>query len=471
MLVIGEGSIISGASNLTGCVFRVNVDGTIDTSFGENGVAWIAGAQGNVTGIKLVANNKILIQYEKWPGTYLAKLNPNGILDTSFVISEVFNVGNIESTDMLVQADGKILSLAHINSTPFPWTVLVRRSHPDGTPDLSYGNQGTVFLDNIVFSFGYPNGVLDGNGKLLLTGYDGNQYSGFTAIRINTDGTLDASFGDDGLFFIALGNTQSTAHAESIAVKPDGTIYIVGSAPYPGTNNAVVTIMSLNSDGTPNNSFGVNGLNHIPLSGVFSAAKQIIVQSDGKILLAGRIKPNTTTDNFLLIRLNTNGVFDASFGDGGKLVLTPYSSQYKIRIFNDAQLTSNGKLVCAGWLHTTSNYFDQSPTATLLYRYLLDPSVKSEEPSLIFQEAKVSPMPISYQSNLSIEYNLIKEENVSIMLYDYIGKEIKTLRPAAWRPAGKQYEEINWPQGLPSGLYYIVLDNGLQSKPLKVMKI
>jgi uncharacterized delta-60 repeat protein len=149
------------------------------------------------------------------------------------------------------------------------------------------------------------------------------------SIALAQAGQLDTSFGSNGIFASNFGSS-SLVFGTSVALQSDGKIVVGGEAGNPGI------VVRLNSNGTLDTSFGSGGVVSIRFRDVQNITVGVAVQTDQKILVVGTGLPN----NGQLIRLNTNGSFDTSFANGGSvgLALTPAA----------LALQSDGKIIVDG---------------------------------------------------------------------------------------------------------------------------
>jgi uncharacterized delta-60 repeat protein len=162
----------------------------------------------------------------------------------------------------------------------------------------------------------YNDIVIQGDNKVLVSGlYDINNFiQDISVVRYNVDGSLDNSFGTGGK--LRLVTDPAGVHHSRVAQNTAGEIFLLGS-------NGAFCITKLSSNGTIDNSFGTSGtVKDSLIAGAatgFEHAYAIAVQSDGKILIAGyyhQTSPNTEYAAWV-IRYNTNGTRDNSFGTGG----------------------------------------------------------------------------------------------------------------------------------------------------------
>lgn len=159
-------------------------------------------------------------------------------------------------------------------------------------------------------------GALQPDGKLLLVGvpYDANGYSDFGIARHLAEGEPDFSFGagtSQTVFDLFNQNNEATEVAYSSA-----GIYLAGYS-FNGAF-AYMTVARLTHAGALDTSFGINGKVSIQM-GTWSMINGIAVQRDGKIVLVGVSEDPTTKQDYVVVRLNTDGSTDSSFGLGGKV--------------------------------------------------------------------------------------------------------------------------------------------------------
>ncbi len=218
----------------------------------------------------------------------IARLNPDGSLDNSFLCATDFVVYAI-----VVQPDGKIL----IAGNPFdPEDLYFTRLNPDGSFDESFlGGQGGV-----VGGSRAPRALaLQVDGKVLLGGMFGsvNGFPQAGLARLNGDGSLDTTF-TPGLYHSCL--------VGSIAVQPDGKILFGGDF---NSVNGVLRhgIARLNPDGT------LDAFNPTIMPDTSDRSVKLFLQPDGRILVYGTFYEVNGVSCKFVVRLNPDGSLDSSF--------------------------------------------------------------------------------------------------------------------------------------------------------------
>jgi len=162
-------------------------------------------------------------------------------------------------------------------------------------------------------------------------------------------GDPDPTFGGDGVVSYALGSGPSaSSRFDAVALQSDGKIVLAGRATDSNGDDAFL-VVRLNSDGSLDSSFGDGGKIEAQLgSGDFasSAAHAVAIQPDGKIVVGGEAR-STPSNGFMVARLNPNGSFDSEFGDGGKLFADMPSDGADYPIVS-AVAVQGGKIVVGG---------------------------------------------------------------------------------------------------------------------------
>jgi uncharacterized delta-60 repeat protein len=333
--------------------------GVLDPTFGHNGLTRTDFSKTDEYGfaMKIQPDGKIVVGGQS--GIYplfhaaLARYNPNGKLDQTFgsggKVTAALDSGGDGVAAIVLQADGKIVtagSIIHSNST---LGFVVGRFNPDGSLDQTFGNHGSVET-----TFGDPAAegndvVLQSDGKIMVVGSSGaGSYSAlndFALARYNSDGSLDQSFGQGGKVTTHFpGVTNTGSNAFSAILQPDGKLVAAGTYVNEGTFNAIA-LARYNPDGSLDSTFGDAGLVRTWIGQGDAFAFGIVLQADGRIVVAGY--NDTPQDNdFALACYLTNGALDSTFGTGG--VITTNFSGTSSDIAYSIAVQRDGKLVAAG---------------------------------------------------------------------------------------------------------------------------
>lgn len=142
-----------------------------------------------------------------------------------------------------------------------------------------------------------------------------------TLLSYSQDGTLDTSFGTGGKVVSPINGDE---RANALVIQPDGKIVVAGYT-YSSVYGNDIACLRYNTNGTLDATFGTNGVATLDLQlGSDDKAMAIDIQSDGKLVVAG-YSDNGSNKDAAVIRLNTNGTLDTAFGTDGK-ILTNYST-------------------------------------------------------------------------------------------------------------------------------------------------
>jgi uncharacterized delta-60 repeat protein len=257
-----------------------------------------------------------------------------GIVKTDFGFLYDYNYAT-SGKQILLQADGSMLLIVEAGFSANRQSYVAKR-HSDGSPDISYGNNGFSDPVHIVDA----HAAQQADGKIVITGVHSGVY---TVARINTNGTLDNSFDTDGM--------QTVGFApDAIAVQADGKIVVAGSISN-GSDNGFI-LARYNSNGSVDNTFDGDGSQTTDFGGDDFAAS-IALQSDSKIVVTGQTF-NAGPD-FATARYNTNGSLDNTFSGDGKQITDVSTSD---DIAKAAAIQSDGKIVIAGysWNGSTNQF-------------------------------------------------------------------------------------------------------------------
>ncbi|WP_263261472.1 type I secretion target [Pseudomonas sp. RIT-PI-S] len=185
----------------------------------------------------------------------------------------------------------------------------------NGVLDHTFGDNGiaTFALPPGVRFDGHTPLTLQEDGKLLLAGYSYTETGAdFSVTRYNADGTLDSTFAHNGTaaFDVATGDD----FARAVAVQADGKLLIAGTSDS-GGGNYDFSVIRLNADGSLDSTFGNNGRATFDFEGARDAAQTITVLENGKILLTGAAFNSADNAAFAALQLNADGTLDTAFGD------------------------------------------------------------------------------------------------------------------------------------------------------------
>ncbi len=222
-----------------------------------------------------------------------------------------------------------------------------------GSLDTSFGTGGKVVTSiNSGADIAYAT-VLQSDGKILVSGTTNSSISGkdFFCIRYNTNGTLDTSFGTNGIATFDLqGGSDDVAYAMSLL--SDGNIILAGFSDDGSNKNAA--IIRITTSGTLDTTFGTSGKVYTEfISGRADEIKVIKVHAlTGNLIVGGTSSATSTNSQGVIARYTSNGVLDTNFNTTGIVTLPNASGNGTYyHIIEDLAVKSNGKISAIGWIN------------------------------------------------------------------------------------------------------------------------
>ncbi|HEX8734340.1 MAG TPA: FG-GAP-like repeat-containing protein [Pyrinomonadaceae bacterium] len=339
ILVGGTAQVGTIQANRRFAVVRYLPNGTLDTGFGLNGVAYgsLIGYEVFLTDIASLPNGKIIAV------GYYSFLIPNTPINASDMIIAVFSPqgeqealftahpgGGLFSLarDIAVEPDGKFFVVGETGGgyeVIVPNKQVVMKFTENGSADSSF-----VTVVSEAAAVG-QSAAAQPDGKVFVAGGRGLR-------RYLADGSLDTGFGTNG-FVLTPAPTVPNNTGVKLSVQPDGKI--IGAATINADLNMDFAVFRYNADGTPDATFGTNGLVITAATAKADVVEDLLLQSDGKIIVVGysRDYPLFIVQHATLARYNPNGSLDTTFGTGG-IVTKPNGYA-----FSDGILQPDGKIL------------------------------------------------------------------------------------------------------------------------------
>ncbi len=377
MLIQEDGKILTtGRSRYDGnnydvYVSRQNTDGTLDATFGTNGIAhyqatpavYINAARDFVfgnDGLIFVAGYTYDFNDNE---AFVLCIDENGFEypyfgNNGFAISEYGGEIVYEAID--VDSYGRPIVTGYLNDT-----ILVRRYNAVGQPDPSFGTDGTVQIDlpNAQFSFGYDILVLDDN-KILVSGvkvdFDTRLLRSFV-MRLKANGTLDNTFGNNGV--VDLGVGIFAEYALALDIDTNGNYLVAGHCELPNNSETLpkyeAFVGRILENGTIDNTFGTNGFTKFELfegEVATNNSEAVVAAPDGQVF--GTIYSydyDTSDSRAYVYNLNENGQPNEDFAGTGILPITLQSGDVEVRTAA-ANIQEDGKIIIGGYFYTNNGY-------------------------------------------------------------------------------------------------------------------
>ena len=276
-----DGKILVTASE-TFSVRRYLPNGSLDLGFGTGGTA--SGPTGYSEAVTVQPDGKILLlgRSSQQPGITVVRFLAGGTLDPAFGSSGVVQtlIDGASANDIALQPDGKIVVGGSLSFGDRRFALA--RYEQGGDLDPTFGSGGFVSEPVGGRSAGAQAIALDAFGRVVAAG---NADGRVAVARYEPDGSVDRSFGTNGAATVGTGGLGS---AEGLALQPDGRIVVTGT----GAN--VFALLRFSPDGSLDPTFGDEGISRKAL-GVYAGVGALAIQPSGQIVGAGFVARESET--------------------------------------------------------------------------------------------------------------------------------------------------------------------------------
>lgn len=310
------------------CTVALAESGSLDPTFGSGGVAVTSLVSGNdfARGMAIQEDGKVIAVGEAAVGSKrnfaVARYRADGTLDPSFngtgTLTLPLGIRSDYAFAAVVQNDRKIVVAGWSQADVSGSRIALVRLRSNGTRDSSFGNQGVVLTGRPGWWMGAYAATRQHGGKILVAAQGvnlaANEYF-WMAVRYNSDGSLDSSFGNGGISETPV--KYGFPHA--ITIAENGGILVGGHYFVDSAGEYRMGVIRLHSNGAQDLTFGTQGVSTLPVS--LSIANRILTGRDGRFYAAGGGRFGSD-DRFLLARFKSNGELDPSFGVNGVSTLS-----------------------------------------------------------------------------------------------------------------------------------------------------
>lgn len=343
--------VIAGHTNQDGTneimVARYSSSGVLDGTFGTNGIATTSlGSDDKAYTLCLQSDHKIVAAGSCFSSgqnnVFVTRYNTDGTLDTTnfgnpngFVILPIGECA-IAYASLIQPADQKIV-VAGISTIQDVPTIFVARFNTDGSLDSSFGDNNSG-ITNIYIGLKVTAKAIaiQSDNKLVVTGFaDFDTGQQLTVVRLNTDGSPDSNFGTNGIVTCQVPNsTQDNAYG--LGLQSDQKIIVAGTS----FINSIyrISLARFNTDGSIDTSFGTSGFTTTALAKT-SKAVSLAIQSDDYIVVVGVVN-----NKCAIMRYTPAGTLDSTFGIEGSLITSIGTNSN----FNAVDIQTDGKLLASG---------------------------------------------------------------------------------------------------------------------------
>ena len=394
--IVAVGSSNNGANDDFSIV-RFNSDGSIDNTFNGNGIQItdLGNTYDYAQALAIQSDGKIVVGGASNGDFALVRYNSDGSLDNTF------NGTGVQTTDLsnddygygvTLQANGKIILVGNANTSTGTVDLTVLRYNVNGSLDSTFNGTGIQTTNFTTYSSDFGNDVkVQADGKIVVAGYT-QTFSNYeyAVVRYNSDGSLDNSFDSDGIQTTAMGVSIDIAF--SLAIQTDGKIIIAGRTGN-GSSASDFGLVRYNTNGSLDLTFSGDGIQTTDF-GFREFGKAITLQPDGKFIVVGSTD-YFGSDDFAIARYNTDGSLDLSFSGDGKQT-TSFSSIGDAA--SSVAIQSDGRIVVAGY--SNNNGVDNE---FAIARYFSGLITEIEEPANNDQiSTTIFPNPFDRETKLKL---------------------------------------------------------------------
>lgn len=274
---------------------------------------------------------------------------PNG-----YALWHTGNASQDRNLEMAIQQDGKIIVGGYTNDSRQKDIQLLRYL-PNGSPDLSFGQDGQVLFSGGSGKDDYAFGItLDADQNILVTGREHNgKDTDLLLLRCKSDGNPDTSFANNGTVIYA-GKSSGTDSGRGVTVQQDGKIVVCGEVN--SSSHKELAVLRYTPNGTPDKTFASDGVFMLKTQGgMDSYGFATTVDLENRILVTGGVAVNGT-ERIGLVRLQENGTIDSSFGAKG--IASFNGTETGPDYGNQVSITQEGKILVTGVVTDSSGSFD-----------------------------------------------------------------------------------------------------------------
>ena len=335
------------------CFVRLNPDGTPDTTFSSDGYQYVSlGDQQSIGGqtptVKLDSQGRIVaVNSGALVGNFgldifVCRLLSDGSMDNTFGVS---GIQTIDMTGANTQPDlgtafdidnhGNIyiVGSCRVGFSPLDNDFALVKIDSTGTLSNDFDQDGKKLYNPTGFAEFATGVVCLPNGRFVFGGKAGGNSM---LVMMDSTGVLDNSFNGTGVVTIPSQSIENPV----LALDSNGRILFCLSTP-----SGTIQVSRYLQNGSADASFGFNS-SFVFNNSSTSIATSIGFQSDQKIIVGGYSGTSTTND-FLVFRLDTTGTLDLNFNTTG-FKTQPLASSVTAEEANGMGIMADDRILLAG---------------------------------------------------------------------------------------------------------------------------
>ncbi len=356
-------------------IAKFKADGSLDAAFGSSGKKYLhgsAGGSGNdeAKAVVIDSNGKIVITGYSTNASGNAdmvvwRLNADGTMDTTLDSDGIAVFDGAKAADepdygedIVIDSNGKIIITGSAGNTRH---MVIWRLNNNGSLDTTFDSDGIVTKGGTITIGGNSNDygnalALDSSGKIVVTGYAA-KFGADDAMaiwRYNTDGTPDTSFDTNGIVTHdgAAGGTDRDDIANDIVISSSGAILIAGTSKNAANNDDIVVWQYL-STGALDTSFDTDGFAVYNNGTNNDKGNSLSIDASGKILVTG--SSGTSNWDMIVLKMKSDGSLDTSFDTDGVLTHNGAAGGNGHDTAFALKLDNIGRIVIGGYSTGASN--------------------------------------------------------------------------------------------------------------------
>lgn len=330
-------------------LYRLNTNGQIDVSFADTGKfqskqnpVILQQTADEIMTMTLQPDGKIIVAGAYNANLGIMRLHNNGTMDSTFGVNGVVqtNLGGMVARSIVLLGNGSFILGAGDND------FVLSKYTSNGSPDTTFGNTGVVMTDfsqNMDHCYSI---LLQPDGKIVAAGDRWDNATGydFALARYNGDGSLDTLFGNGGKVTVDFGTIQD--HASKVILKSNGNLFVAGFTTA-GDGKFKYAALEVLSSGSLNTSFGTGGKVVANTNQRDNFAGPSVLLSNNDVVLGGlSTLPAVASIKSLMMRVTSGGQFDYTLNTNGFCYYDkPQGSNFQ---FYDMLLQPDGKIVACG---------------------------------------------------------------------------------------------------------------------------
>ncbi|HUR40602.1 MAG TPA: hypothetical protein VM240_05480 [Verrucomicrobiae bacterium] len=372
--ILVTGSSVDAAPAFRMTVWRYNANGTLDTTFAQNGVLIGSSGYGNGNSIKLDASGKIVVagntvDTDNFSVMGVWRFNADGSPDATFGTNGRFTYtagGNANVEAIAFDSSGRILVTGVLSPPGEDADMAILRLLADGTLDPGFDVDGVAVNGGAGLEYAQEL-VIDSVGRIVVAGATETTPGGSTDLivwRYNDDGSLDSSFDFDGM--VTHNNAaggDSYDLGDAVTIDADGKILVTGYSYGIGSGNGELAVWRFNADGTLDDTFNSDGIavhaDAAGSAGKFDMGRSVVVDGSGRIVVTGS-SHNASNADMAVWRFNPDGSLDTNFDSDGVVIHRNAAGGASEDLGREVALDAAGKVLVVGNSINSSGNYDMT---------------------------------------------------------------------------------------------------------------